>query len=135
MRDQRGRVAAAGADRGRCVRLLVVDDNEVFAKTVTSLLEAQGGIEVVGHAANGRLGVGLAAALAPDVVLMDLDMPVMGGIDATAALAGSGPRVVILTASSKPDDAGRAAEAGAVDLLTKDAPVSRVAAAVLAAAA
>ena len=134
MRDQRGRVAAAGADRGRCVRLLVVDDNEVFAKTVTSLLEAQGGIEVVDHAANGRLGVGLAAALAPDVVLMDLDMPVMNGLEATAELARAGTPVVVLTASLTARDAEQAAAAGAVVVLTKDVPPAEIAAAVLAAA-
>ena len=128
-------MADAAVDGRRSVRVLVVDDNEPFALMLAEMLGEHEEIEVVGRAANGRAAIELARVLRPDVVLMDLDMPVMGGIDATAALAGSGPRVVILTASSKPDDAGRAAEAGAVDLLTKDAPVSRVAAAVLAAAA
>ena len=123
------------ADAARNVRVLVVDDNELFAETLAWILEEHDRIDVVGRAANGQAGVELAAALRPDVVLMDLDMPVMNGFEATAALAGSGPAVVILTASASAGDAERAAAAGAVVVLTKDAPADEVAAAVLAAAA
>jgi CheY-like chemotaxis protein len=66
---------------------------------------------------------------------MDLDMPVLDGIEATGALAGTDTRVVILTASAQDGDEERAAAAGAVEFLTKDLPIADVATAVLAAAA
>ncbi len=127
---ERGRAAPA-----RPVRVLVVDDNELFAETVAWMLAEHEGIEVVGRAENGCAGVRLAAALRPDVVLMYLDMPVMDGIAATEAIAGDGLPVVVLTASAQDGDEDRAAAAGAVAFLTKDLPIRDVATAVLAAAA
>jgi CheY-like chemotaxis protein len=128
-------VAEVAVDGRRIVRVLVADDNEVFAETIAWMLEQYEEIEVVGRAVNGRAAVRLVAVLQPDVVLMDLDMPVLDGIEATGALAGTDTRVVILTASAQDGDEERAAAAGAVQFLTKDLPISEVATAVLAAAA
>ena len=128
-------MAEVAVDGRRIVRVLVADDNELFAETIAWMLEQYEEIEVVGRAVNGRAAVRLAAALQPDVVLMDLDMPVLDGIEATGALAGTDTRVVILTASAQDGDEARAAAAGAVEFLTKDLPVADLATAVLAAAA
>ena len=128
-------MAEVAVNGRRTVRVLVADDNELFAETIAWMLEQYEEIEVVGRAVNGRAAVRLAAALQPDVVLMDLDMPVLDGIEATGALAGTDIRVVILTASAQDGDEQRAAAAGAVEFLTKDIPIAEVATAVLAAAA
>jgi CheY-like chemotaxis protein len=128
-------VAEVAVNGRRTVRLLVADDNELFAETIVSMLDQHEEIEVVGRAVNGRAAVRLATALEPDVVLMDLDMPVLDGIEATRALAGTLTRVVILTASAQDGDEERAAAAGAVEFLTKDLPIAEVATAVLVAAA
>jgi len=128
-------VAEAAVNGRRIVRVLVADDNELFAETIAWMLDQHDEIEVVGRAVNGRVAVDLAAALQPDVVLMDLDMPLLDGIGATAELAGTDARVVILTASEQDGDEERAAAAGAVEFLTKDLPIAEVATAVLAAAA
>jgi DNA-binding NarL/FixJ family response regulator len=128
-------VADAAANGRRSVRVLVADDNELFAETIAWMLDQHEEIEVVGRAVNGHAAVKLASVLQPDVVLMDLDMPVLDGIEATGALAGTDTRVVILTASAQDGDEERAAAAGAVEFLTKDMPIAEVATAVLAAAA
>ena len=128
-------MAEVAVNGRRTVRVLVADDNELFAETIAWMLDQYEEIEVVGRAENGRVAVRLAAALQPDVVLMDLDMPLLDGIEATGALAGTDTRVVILTASAQDGDEERASAAGAVQFLTKDLPIAEVATAVLAAAA
>jgi hypothetical protein len=79
-------VAEVAVNGRRTVRVLVADDNELFAETIAWMLDEYEEIEVVGRAVNGRAAVRLAAALEPDVVLMDMDMPVLDGIEATGAL-------------------------------------------------
>jgi DNA-binding NarL/FixJ family response regulator len=109
--EEKGHTVAEAAVNGRrTVRVLVADDNELFAETIAWMLDQYEEIEVVGRAENGRA----AAALQPDVVLMDLDMPLLDGIEATGALAGTDTRVLILTASAQDGDEERAAAAGAV---------------------
>ena len=88
------------------IRVLIADDHRLFAETLGLTLEADPRLEVVGYARDGREAVKLAISLEPDVVLMDLDMPLVDGIEAASAICRSLPaRVAILTASLLPEDA------------------------------
>ena len=104
------------------VRVMIADDNELFAKTLEAMLAGEPRIELVGIAEHGQHAVELADRLRPDVVLMDISMPVMDGFGATRALRerGNEARVVVLTASAEHDDADRALREGAFGYLTKD---------------
>ena len=114
------------------IRVLIADDHRLFAETLGLTLEADARLEVVGYARDGREAVKLAITLEPDVVLMDLDMPLVDGIEATSAICRSLPaRVAILTASPLPEDALRARAAGAEAYLTKGCSAQEVVDAVL----
>ena len=104
------------------IRVLVVDDEPLFVDMVQAMLAAEDGIEVVGTAGDGLSGVRLAAQLDPDVVVMDVSMPVMDGIEATKRIrqADPGAIVVILTGGTVPGDVDRARKAGASAYVTKD---------------
>jgi len=104
------------------VRVLIVDDHTLFAEAVQAVLSLDPRIEVVGTAKDGAEGVALAAALAPDVVLMDISMPVLDGFEATEQIAAAAPgaRVLVLSGSNASDDVDRARRAGAVAYATKD---------------
>jgi DNA-binding NarL/FixJ family response regulator len=106
----------------RTVRVLIVDDHALFAEALMLTLGIDDRIDVVGHASSGREGLTLARTLRPDVVLMDLHMPGMDGIEATKALLRVLPavRVVMVTAANAPRCRQRAREAGAVRYVTKD---------------
>jgi DNA-binding NarL/FixJ family response regulator len=118
------------------IRLLLVDDHDVFRRGLAQLLGDEG-LDVVAEASGGEAGVRLAGELAPDVVLMDLSMPGMTGVEATRAIAAAAdaPRVVVLTLSD--DDALmlEALLAGAAGYVLKDATLEQIVAAVQAAAA
>jgi DNA-binding NarL/FixJ family response regulator len=103
------------------MRLLIADDHALFRGSLRSLLEARG-VEVVGEARTGREAVDEADRLRPDIVLMDLSMPEMGGIDATRELSERNPevKIVVLTASVEEDDLFEALKAGAHGYLLKD---------------
>ena len=107
------------------IRVLIADDHRLFAESLKLMLEVEQEIEVVGYAADGREAVALAALVRPDVVVMDLDMPVMGGVEATAGVRRSAPgvSVVIVTGSTDPRDAVRARAAGAAAYVPKEASV------------
>ena len=124
--DDRGRVGAP-------VRVLVADDHPLFAKTLVAMLAGERRIEVIGCAANGRQAVELTERLQPDVVLMDISMPILDGFAATRLLRerGNEARVLILTASAEPDDADRALRDGAYGYLTKDRVATELVPAVL----
>ncbi|MEW6583103.1 MAG: response regulator transcription factor [Actinomycetota bacterium] len=127
------RGAPAGGGNGGTV--LLVDDERMLRRELAELL-AEEGVAVVGEADSGIDGVALAALLAPDVVLMDLRMPGMGGLEATRRVRASlpGTRVIILSAY---DDAGlqqSAREAGAIGYLVKGCAVDDILAALHAAA-
>ena len=114
------------------IRVLVADDQAMVRAGFAALLAAQPDIEVVGQAENGAEAVALAAATAPDVVLMDVRMPVLDGIAATRqVIAGTpGTRVVVLTTFDVDDYVLDAIRAGASGFLLKDAPPDDLVAAV-----
>ncbi len=117
------------------IRVLVVDDHPVVRSGLVGLLGSEPDLEVVGEAENGRQGVDLAASLTPDVVLMDLRMPVLDGAAATAEITAAGSaRVLVLTTYDTDGDILRAVEAGATGYLLKDTPRDQLLAAVRAAA-
>jgi DNA-binding NarL/FixJ family response regulator len=110
------------------VQVVIADDHRLFAESLKLMLEVEQEIEVVGYAADGREAVALAAILMPDVVVMDLDMPLMDGIQATAEARRSAPgvSVVIVTGSTDPGDAARARSAGAAAYIPKEASVEQL---------
>ena len=104
------------------IRLLIADDHPVVRDGLRGIFEASGEFEVAGEAANGREVVDRAAALHPDVVLMDLRMPVLDGVSAIKLMAekGIGARVLVLTTFDTDTDVVPAIEAGATGYLLKD---------------
>ncbi|MFZ0973839.1 MAG: response regulator transcription factor [Solirubrobacteraceae bacterium] len=118
------------------IRVLVVDDHDLFRAGLASLLDAQQGIEVVAQASGGRMGVRLANELQPDVVLMDVRMPDLEGPEATREILEQHPsiRVVALTVVSDDADVAAAVEAGASGFVAKDTPIDGVVVALRAAA-
>ena len=115
------------------IRVLIADDHHLFAEALGLTLAADHRLDVVGYARDGREAVQLARERRADVVLMDLDMPVLDGIEATREVRRSLPacHVAVLTASAAPVDALRARDAGAEAYLTKGCSASDVVGAVL----
>jgi DNA-binding NarL/FixJ family response regulator len=107
------------------VRVLLVEDNEVYRSTLELLLDGRDGMEVVGAVADGREAAETARALAPDVVLMDFRLPGMDGAAATAAVRAAAPHaaVVCLTAEATDDERRAVLAAGAVALVEKGSPI------------
>ncbi|KRC31713.1 response regulator transcription factor [Oerskovia sp. Root22] len=108
------------------IRVLVVDDQEMFRVGLVAILQAQSDITVAGEAEDGAQAVARARSLRPDVILMDVRMPKMSGIDATAAIlsdkvSAHRPRVVMLTTFDIDDYVFTALRAGASGFLLKDA--------------
>jgi DNA-binding NarL/FixJ family response regulator len=103
-------------------RVLVVEDDESFAEALRRLLDADGRLEVVGTARDGREGVGLAEALQPDVVLMDIVLPVMDGVEATRELRRRQPTIPVvgITGWEYEERVLEVRDAGAVDFVGKD---------------
>ncbi|GAA5083064.1 DNA-binding NarL/FixJ family response regulator [Thermocatellispora tengchongensis] len=114
------------------VRVLVVDDQRLIRESIASLLDIQPGIAVAGTAGDGREAVERALELDPDVVLMDVRMPGMDGVEAVAVLRERAPRcrVVMLTTFDDEEYVVRALRAGAAGYLLKDLPARELAAAV-----
>jgi DNA-binding NarL/FixJ family response regulator len=104
------------------VKVVIADDQRLFAEALEAILSTDGRIDVVGRALDGRGAVALAREHQPDVVLMDIAMPVMDGIDATRAIRSELPetRVIVLTGSAATQDVDRARTAGASGYVTKD---------------
>ncbi|WP_406351849.1 response regulator [Streptomyces sp. NBC_00658] len=114
------------------VRVLVVDDQRLIRDGIASLLSIRPGIEVVGTAVDGRDAVAKTLELSPDVVLMDVRMPEMDGVEAVAVLRGRAPecRVVMLTTFDDEEYVVQALRAGAHGYLLKDLPAEELAQAV-----
>jgi DNA-binding NarL/FixJ family response regulator len=103
------------APAARAIRIVIADDHTLFAEALALALRSDPRFDVVGLAENGSRAVELASSLDPDVVLMDLHMPVLDGIEATRRLRLAAPRsrVVVVTASTSPEDGAQALAAGA----------------------
>lgn len=109
------------------IRVALVDDQALFRAGIRMLVSSQSDLEFVGEAGDGAEGIAMAARERPDVVLMDIRMPVMDGIDSTrgivaaaAARGGRQPRVIVLTTFDLDEAAARAIRAGASGFLLKD---------------
>jgi len=118
------------------IRVLVVDDHPVVRSGLVGMLDIEDDLQVVGEAADGAEALARVAALAPDVVLMDLRMPHLDGAGATQRIVAehAGTRVLVLTTYDTDADIVRAVEAGATGYLLKDTPRSVLVEAVRAAA-
>nr|WP_042195270.1 response regulator transcription factor [Kibdelosporangium sp. MJ126-NF4]CEL21881.1 DNA-binding response regulator, LuxR family [Kibdelosporangium sp. MJ126-NF4]CTQ92661.1 DNA-binding response regulator, LuxR family [Kibdelosporangium sp. MJ126-NF4] len=114
------------------VRVLVVDDQRLVREGIASLLDIQPGIAVVGTAADGKQAIDQAHTLKPDVILMDVRMPEMDGVDAVAILRSRVPdsKVVMLTTFDDEEYVVQALRAGAAGYLLKDLPAAKLAEAV-----
>jgi DNA-binding NarL/FixJ family response regulator len=122
----------AGEAREEPIRVLVVDDQELFRRGLTMLLAVEEGIEVVGEAGDGVEGVELAASIAPDVVLLDIRMPKKPGIEACQSIKDIVPsaKIIMLTVSDEEADLYEAVKSGASGYLLKDSSIDEVAQAV-----
>jgi DNA-binding NarL/FixJ family response regulator/class 3 adenylate cyclase len=125
----------AVADEEGPIRVLLVDDHAVVRRGLRGFLELLKDFDVVGEAENGREGVAAADRLAPDVILMDLLMPEMGGLEAIAAIKSAHPEIEIVAVTSfiEEEKVTAALEAGASGYLLKDAEAEEVAQAIRAA--
>jgi two-component system nitrate/nitrite response regulator NarL len=104
------------------IRVLIADDHRLFAEALEAILADDARISVVGHAGDGSEAVRLADELHPDVVLMDISMPVMDGIQAVRAIreTDGDASILMLTGSNARADVDRARQAGAAGYVTKD---------------
>jgi len=129
-------VHRSGSGRRRIVEVLIADDHAQVRAGVRDLLASSEGIRPVGAASNGEEAWELANELQPDVVVMDISMPVLDGIEATRRIVRSCPRtrVVVLTALRDRERIARALAAGAARCLLKDEPPEAIVAAVRSAA-
>jgi len=104
------------------IRVLIVDDHRLFAEALEAILAAESRIEVVGRARNGAEALEMVLDLDPDIMLMDISMPVMDGVEATRRIRDARPEacVLMLTGSNAAADVDRSRDAGAAGYVTKD---------------
>lgn len=114
------------------IRVLIVDDHPMVAQGIQSILEDQDGFDIVGTLGNGREVIDQLAALQPDVILMDLNMPEMGGLMTTELVLEQRPetRVLILSMHDSPEYIASALNHGAMGYLLKDVPTDQIAEAI-----
>jgi DNA-binding NarL/FixJ family response regulator len=119
------------------IRVLLAEDNEVLAQALSEALEDHPGIKVVGHARNGRSTCEVAAALQPDVVVMDIRLPLLPGPEATALVLEACPATRVVGLTAHDDDLLRGAmlRAGAVAVLVKGTSLDQIVATIEHAAA
>ena len=119
------KTAPPSAARGRA-RIIIADDSTFMRYSVTRLIGLETGLEVVGQAVNGQDAVTLARALRPDIVIMDVNMPLMDGVEATGLIMAELPDTLVVGFSSSDEQTirTRMLKAGAVDLLDKCEPAS-----------
>jgi len=110
------------AKKPKPLRVLIADDHRLFAEALEAILAAESRIEVVGRARNGAEALEMVLDLNPDLVLMDISMPVMDGVEATRRIREARPEacVLMLTGSSAAADVDRSRDAGAAGYVTKD---------------
>jgi DNA-binding NarL/FixJ family response regulator len=117
------------------IRVLLVDDQDIFRQGLAALLSVREGIEVVGEACNGQEALAITAKLQPDVILMDVRMPVCDGVLATREIHQHFPwiQIVVLTTFDDDDYIWQSLQAGAIGYLLKRTPVDQVVATICAA--
>ena len=127
---------AAATNLESPIRVLIADDHRLFAEALEAILAAESSIEVVGRARNGSEALELALEVEPDVVLMDISMPVMDGVEATRRIREARPDacVLMLTGSNDTVDVDRSRDAGAAGYVTKDRIASQLVEAIVEAA-
>ncbi len=115
-------------ERKAVIRVLIADDHPIVRQGIVAVVDRERDIEVVGEASNGHEAVEMAASLEPDIVLMDMKMPGMDGVEATARITNTAPNaaVIILTTFDTDDYIFRGLEAGARGYLLKDSPPSEL---------
>ena len=114
------------------IKILIADDHPLMRQGLATLLNAAPGLQIVGEAKNGADAVDKASELKPDVIVMDLSMPVMDGVEATRRIRESNPdtKVLILTTYGTSADIAHAIDAGASGALVKDAEYDRLVSAI-----
>jgi DNA-binding NarL/FixJ family response regulator len=119
--------------KAKPLRVVIADDHRLFAEALEAILTTDDRIEVVGQASDGAQAVELARTLDPDVVLMDVSMPVLDGFEATREIReeSAGVRVLMLTGSNSRADVDRSREAGAAGYVTKDRIASELVATIV----
>jgi DNA-binding NarL/FixJ family response regulator len=122
-------VDVEGSPERDAIRVLICDDHALFRRGLVMVLESEAGVEVVGEAEDGDEAIRKAEELAPDVVLMDVRMPRVTGIEATRAIAAVDPsaKILMLTVSDEEDDLYDAVKAGATGYLLKEISIEEVA--------
>jgi len=117
-------IPAVSGDHGGPIRVLVVDDHKIIREGLAGILDAETDLQVVGEAADGRIAIEMARRLNPHVVVMDLSMPHLNGIEATRVINATLPgiRIIGLSAHEAEDVASRFIRAGAAAFLSKGGP-------------
>jgi len=110
------------------IRIMIVEDQTLMRQGLKTILDLEPGLQVVGETTNGQEGVHLAFELRPDVILMDVQMPIMNGIEATEAICSVWPeaRIVVLTTFGRDDYVFQCIRAGALGFLLKDTPIEHL---------
>jgi two-component system response regulator DesR len=112
------------------IRVVIAEDQEMLLGALTALLEMEGDIAVVAQARDGQQAIDAVRSHQPDILITDIEMPQMSGLDAASALKGSGTRVIMVTTFARPGYLRRAMDAGASGYLLKARPVRELADAV-----
>ena len=110
------------------IRILLVEDQTLMRQGLKTILDLEPGLQVVGEASDGEAGLRLALEIDPDVILMDVQLPKLNGVEATAAICAARPqaRVIILTTFDRDDYVFHGVRAGAVGYLLKDVPATEL---------
>jgi DNA-binding NarL/FixJ family response regulator len=124
---------SAVEESSRHIRVLIADDHRLFAEALEAILSGDSRIDVVGRARNGKEAVEMALALDPDVILMDISMPLMDGFEATREIRSKRKHacVLMLTGSNARADVDRSRAAGASGYVTKDRIASELVEAII----